>query len=355
MFLSAVCKENYVRNRIFQWNKLQEKAYCRLCGKEKESRYCEPLFSEKAKENDLVTKVVRTCGVDIKENDPLPKVICRLCEKFVSKMSDFRKMCQRTQLKFSFKRSVMAAPRLALPAPPLLKDPIPKELKHRDSKDLNLKNKRNKRLMIGQVPSEININLISMVAVTEQCNAEEVDSPVDSEKIDDEPESVYSLYHDSYVSQSLTSDEREKLAAAISTERPSEIALAILNECPTIAHLIKKRLLKAMHNSCTSFGEDSASVLHNQFRDDNNAFDTERIYSEIRSIIPFFIDILNSVAGEELDFDRTGNELRMKYSLIYAILMEVRWTNLSLISKIIASIIKSSNDLQVKGIYFFIV
>ena len=68
---------------------------CRLRCDAFESRHLTCVFGRVSKKEgnkeDLASKIRNVCGFDIAESDSLSTVICRKCDGFVSKASDFRK------------------------------------------------------------------------------------------------------------------------------------------------------------------------------------------------------------------------------------------------------------------------
>lgn len=82
----------------------QVKTRCRLCNSNMKYRRNHEMFENEGKDIEFICKVSRTCGVDIIENEALPKLalaeICRVCEKFVVKMWDFRKLSEISQWEF---------------------------------------------------------------------------------------------------------------------------------------------------------------------------------------------------------------------------------------------------------------
>lgn len=72
------------------------------------------IYSAQRKHKNIERKIIRSCGVDIAENDGLANSICRRCKNFVNTMWKYRQMCQRSQLQkrenFSMKRCIKASP-----------------------------------------------------------------------------------------------------------------------------------------------------------------------------------------------------------------------------------------------------
>lgn len=64
------------------------------------------IFSNKAKEKQLQQKIIRTCELDITQEDFLTKLICRNCHTFINKMWEFRRTCQTNQIELRQKVSI---------------------------------------------------------------------------------------------------------------------------------------------------------------------------------------------------------------------------------------------------------
>ena len=84
------------------------KLICRLCCDAFESRHLTRVFGRASKKEgskeDLASKIRNVCGIDITESDSLSTLICRKCDGFVSKASDFRQgVCK---CKYSWNNSV---------------------------------------------------------------------------------------------------------------------------------------------------------------------------------------------------------------------------------------------------------
>ena len=73
---------------------------CRLCGKETLTKRLTHVFQKAGKSKDLHQMILKAAGIFISENDMLPKVICRPCERQVISNIDFRKSCNKNQVSF---------------------------------------------------------------------------------------------------------------------------------------------------------------------------------------------------------------------------------------------------------------
>ena len=63
---------------------------CQLCGGAYESRHMLRIFGKSGIEKDLPAKIQDACGLSVSEDDRQTKLVCRKCETFVFKVSDFR-------------------------------------------------------------------------------------------------------------------------------------------------------------------------------------------------------------------------------------------------------------------------
>ena len=62
---------------------------CRLCGGSHESRCVVGIFRKVGSSKDLYSKVYKTCGIKIFEDDTRSAVLCRSCVTFLDKMDQF--------------------------------------------------------------------------------------------------------------------------------------------------------------------------------------------------------------------------------------------------------------------------
>ena len=63
---------------------------CRLCGGAYESRHMLWVLGKSGVEKNLPAKIHHVCGITVSEADCLPKLVCRKCKAFLSKVSDFK-------------------------------------------------------------------------------------------------------------------------------------------------------------------------------------------------------------------------------------------------------------------------
>ena len=73
-------------------------ASCRLCKATIHPDQSEHLFSGKAKAKGLVNNISMMCGIRVTETDKISKTICRKCDKLITKMMDYRKICKNVHL-----------------------------------------------------------------------------------------------------------------------------------------------------------------------------------------------------------------------------------------------------------------
>ena len=121
---------------------------CRLCGGTYESRHMLRLLGKSGIEKNLPTKIHYACGITISEADCLPKLVCRKCESFVFKVSDFKQKSGNIQneleleQKCSVKRCTELSPSCIQPS-------------KRAATEIHRKTSA-KQLMFGQKPVQTN-------------------------------------------------------------------------------------------------------------------------------------------------------------------------------------------------------
>ena len=82
----------------------------RLCCDVFKSRHLTHFFGraikKKGSKEDLASKIRNVCGINITESDSLSTLICRKCNGFVFKASDFRQRCMQMQMQLEQQCSV---------------------------------------------------------------------------------------------------------------------------------------------------------------------------------------------------------------------------------------------------------
>ena len=147
-------------------------------------------------------------------------------------------------------------------------------------------------------------------------------------------ESVYSSSKDIFLSQPIKQYEVETLQRSIETRIPSAIAGAV-TKMGNINYAIKTLFTKAIDESCKKLcWKANGTLLYDTDYNNMAEFDFKLLYDEIKTNLPFLIDILNTVSGQHCSIDDTPLHLKVKYGFIYAILMNTRWHALSLLQRI---------------------
>ena len=95
---------------------------CRLYGGAYESRHTLRILGKSGIDKNLPAKIRHACEITISETDCNPKLVCRKCEAFVFKVSDFKQKSQNIQVelelqqKCSVKRCTELSPSCKQPA-----------------------------------------------------------------------------------------------------------------------------------------------------------------------------------------------------------------------------------------------
>ena len=63
-------------------------------------------------------------------------------------------------------------------------------------------------------------------------------------------------------------------------------------------------------------------------------FDFDRVWTEMKTNVPFFMEIMNAVSGKNLGMENTELDVRVKFYFLYSVLMYERWHELSLLKRV---------------------
>ena len=300
---------------------------CCLCTEESKRSF--KLFSIAGKGRNICKKIETVTGIAVLESDGSP-VICQKCDRFVESVICFKKKCYENQLKlqriFSVKRVI---------SPPKVPDDDA-------NKENIVEHKSRKQLAFGvnqdRILSELEINIQPKKTSTKFISIAQYNlNPLPAESICFKPSanvSVFSPTKDIFLTQPLTRYELEIMNRGVSTTIPSAIANNI-NKIESLNYALKIDITKKMDKSCKKLcKKENGTVLYNTDYDNMAEFNFTTVWNEILSNHPFFIDIMNAMAGQYYSFSETPDFLRIKYCFIYSILMSTRWHALTLIQRI---------------------
>ena len=302
-------------------NKKGNGSCCRLCNSETEARHLLKIYSKSGVHKALQRKVSRTCGIDLSQNDGLPETICRKCENFVEKMWTFRQVCQKIQLElrqsFQIKRCLIMSPSF-------------KQEQKRVAVEKHQVSPR-KQLSFGPLKNITNnfqndkVNIMSNILTNRS-------TPI-------VPSTIISVYNKDFnkiVNTPLNADQYRNMTNSINTKMPVEISNCIQKECPSVALALKQTLLEELKQSVNKLcrRKESSSVLLNNSFTGMSEFKFDSIWQEIKNNHQLLLDVFNTITGNQNDFDETKQNLKIKYSFLYSILMNCRWHELSLLQRI---------------------
>ena len=90
-----------------------------------------------------------------------------------------------------------------------------------------------------------------------------------------------------------------------------------------------------MKTSCAKLCKHSqGSVLYGNDYDSMKDFDFNKVWLELKTNLPFLVELMNAVSGKENSIAETKLELQVKYSFLYSILMKERWHELNLVKHV---------------------
>lgn len=303
------------------YSKPKHKGYCRLCGRENESRYMTNVLSAAAVEKRLVETIYESCGILVESSDDLFKTVCNKCLNFVKKINLFRGECQKAQTDLKTHVTVKRCPVQS-----------PTKSNERPAK----------RQTVSRPESteEPEANMLDPIALP-------VDLVQDESEVQSSMTQVQSARNRLAFSSSssttavptsthITARERERIAAAAKTEDACVFADIIMKHCPNVFGEIKRKITDNIMASCEKLcHRNNGSILHAGRQDPYGMminFSFEKLWEEMETNIPYVIAVLNAVTGVERD--KAKQCVQAKYGFLYSILMNVRWHELSLIQRL---------------------
>lgn len=109
----------------------------------------------------------------------------------------------------------------------------------------------------------------------------------------------------------------------------------IKKHCPSVLSALKMAIVEEINSACKNLCKRSdGSVLYGNSYENLKEFDFENVWNEMETNIPFVIDIMIAVSGKGGSIEDVKNELRVKFSFLYSVLMNERWHELSLLKRV---------------------
>ena len=263
-------------------------------------------------EKNLPAKIHHAFGITISEADCLPKLVCRKCEAFVFKVSDFKQKSGNIQseLELEQKCSVKRCTELS---------PSCKQPSKRAATEIHGKTSA-KQLMFGQKAVQANEG--------DHEEEEENSSALGLNNAEEVEES--NALPDVVCEQELQVNDN-LIIGALNSKSPSNVAEIIREHCPQVLSSLRLLISEEINTACQKLCRRSdGSVLYGHSYQSLKDFSFDRVWNEIESNIPFVITITNAVCGKSF----TTADLRVKYGFIYSILMSERWHELSLLKRV---------------------
>ena len=120
----------------------------------------------------------------------------------------------------------------------------------------------------------------------------------------------------------------------VANTQPAVIADVIKQRSPSVIAALKLTIKDEIAAACQTLCRRSdGSVLYsnrNSF-ETLKGFDFDRVWTEMKSIVPFFIEIMNAVSGKNLGMENTELDVRVKFCFLYSV--PVSYTHLTLPTK----------------------
>lgn len=360
---------------------------CRLCGDSHESRYMLRIFSKAGSAKDLCAKVHKTCGIKISEDDTRSKVLCRSCVSFVNKMEEFIQRAQSIENmlsdqmpEYAVKRCVQLSPSSLQPSKRLSTNIASESSVHVDEPSKPITPTR-KQLSFS-TPQAATISIPKSTG--DKCSTSSVDQPTRNTSRSVE-QSSFSTPQDAtghdctitsvvqpltrttsrsveqpsfpiqqaatvlrpkstgdndctslFEAQSLLTERQQKMIVQAVSHKDATVLAAILKDhCPIVVKELKKTVSEELKTSCAKLCKRSnGSVLYGNDYESMKDFDFGKVWFELKTNLPFLVELMNAVSGKENSVAETKLELQVKYSFLYSILMNERWHELNLVKRV---------------------
>ena len=122
---------------------------------------------------------------------------------------------------------------------------------------------------------------------------------------------------------------------AVSHKDATVLAAILKDHCPIVLKELKKTIREELNTSCAKLGKRSqGSVLCGNDYDSMKEFDFNKVWLELKTKLPFLVELMNAVSGKENSVAETKLEVQVKYSFLYLILMNERWHELNLVKRV---------------------
>ena len=370
---------------------------CRLCGDSHESRYMLRIFSKAGSSKDLCAKVLKTCGQKISEDDMRSKVLCRGCVAFVNKMEQFIQRAQSIEntpsdqsSECAVKRCVQLSPsslqpskrlstnmpsessvqvdepskpitptrkQLSFSTPQAATISIPKSRGDSCTTSSVDQPKRNTSRFAEQLSFSTQQDATGVTAVamskSNDCTIISVEQPSTRTSLSSSEEQPTFPTQPAatvlrpmstgdtgcttlFEAQPLLTERQQKMIVqAVSHKDPTVLAAILKDHCPGVVKELKKTVSEELKTSCAKLCKRSqGSVLYGNDYDSMKDFDFNKVWLELKTNLPFLVELMNAVSGKENSVVETSLELQVKYSFLYSILMNERWHELNLVKRV---------------------
>ena len=314
---------------------------CMLCGNSYESCRMIRVFGKSGSTKALCSKIHKMCGITISEDDSSSDLICRVCVTFLNKMEQFiqkaqslQKMVNEERSEYSVKRCIQLSPSLHQPSKRLAE---PKFVYCEPCVEIRSKSddQTSKSITPKRSAKQLSFSTSQVTEVLTSKSAEESTSEKTSSSQVPTVIMPKSSKGDcrTFEAQSLLTERQQKMILRAVSHKDATVLAAILKEhCPYVVKKLINTVIEGIKATCTKLCRRSqGSVLYGNSYESIKDFDFNKIWDELKTSLPFLVELMTAVSGKENSVEETKHELQVKYSFIYAILMNERWHELNLV------------------------
>ncbi|XP_028419195.1 uncharacterized protein LOC114544904 [Dendronephthya gigantea] len=290
---------------------------CRLCGNKNDRMI--NVFHKPGQKKKLVEVIADTLGVSICENDQMSPLICRCCERKITKFIEFKNEVHNFQdcihSRFSVKRCI-----------------IPTE----ETNKKRITTNSTTTIDTPYAAKQLGLLPTCHTGGQTDCNTKSHEMVY----LEIDPLSLCNNNTSTSVSGvPLNALQIEKLHRALKSRFPTHIGQCAMS-IKEIKQACQEILLKELDEQCKELClRKNPSVLRNNGFDDIVKFDWLNIVYELQKRCPFLLSVLNTVTAKK----KTQSELAPCIGMAYAILMIQRNHELSLVQRINTLIMAEGN------------
>ena len=115
-----------------------------------------------------------------------------------------------------------------------------------------------------------------------------------------------------FEAQLLLTERQQKMIVRAISHRDAAVLAAILRDhCPCVVEEVKKTIREELCAKLCKYSQ--GSILYGNDYDSMKDFDFNKMWLELKTNLPFLVELMNAVSGKENSIPETKLELQVKY------------------------------------------